>query len=342
VIAAVSALLALATLAAAEAPPPAAVMIQRADDDEEVVLEASLRLKSELAVAGYTGQIVACTIDPAKGPVDCPQKEAQDSISLTRVEGASSIFATSVLPGGRRWQRWLRVPDADGGNDATLLAVRAVELLKDVQLHLATSNVDPEEPTPLEPFAQAPPPRPSGWVFAAGFSALTTPWRTQVPFFPVLGANLGAGRLLGSRMLVMIQACGPYLTYLPIATESSQPGPQDRPFFQVQALASARASWSSPRTGPFAAMRLGLRFMHVQLGAANLNGPSDSAVLAMAGVGVGWALPLSRRVFTSLEVHLDISPSVQVVDNTQPTPIVLDATGPWSGGLELTLAIAEP
>ena len=341
-IAAVSALLALAALAAAEAPPATAVSIQRADDDEDLVLEASLRLKSELAVAGYTGQIVACTIDPIRGPVDCPQKEAQDSISLTRGEGASSIFATSVLPGGRRWQRWLRVADADGGNDATLVAVRAVELLKDVQLHLATSNIDPEEPRPLEPFAQAPPRRPPEWVFTAGFSALTMPWRTQVAFFPVLGANLGVGRLFGSRTSVMIEAGGPYLTYLPIATESPQPAPQDRPFFQVQALASARASWSSQRTGPFAAVRAGLRFMHVQLGAANLSGPSDSTVRAMAGVGIGWALPLGRRVFTSLEVHLDLSPTIQIVDNTQPTPMVVDTTGPWSGGLELTVAIAEP
>jgi len=53
-------------------------------------------------------------------------------------------------------------------------------------------------------------------------------------------------------------------------------------------------------------------------------------------------LPLGRRVFTSLEVHLDLSPTIQIVDNTQPTPMVVDTTGPWSGGLELTVAIAEP
>jgi len=342
VIPAVSAFLALAALAA-DAPPAPAVSIQRADDDEDVILEASLRLKSELAAAGFTGQIVACSVDPIKGPIDCPLFGGQDGISLARVEGASSIFATSVLPGGRRWQRRLRVTDADGGNDATLLAVRAVELLRDVQLHLVTTpSNDPEEPIPLEPFAQAPPRRRSDWVFTAGLNVVTMPWTTQVRFVPVLGASLGAGRQFGSGTLVLLEASGPYLTYLPIAMQSTQATLQDRPLFQVQALATARASWSSLRSGPFAAIRTGLRFMHVQLGADNLRGPSDSTVRAMAGAGVGWALPLGRRVFGTLEAHLDISPSVQIVDNNETTQTVLDSTGIWSGGLELTLAIADP
>jgi hypothetical protein len=342
VISAVSAILALAALAAADTPPASVVSIQRGDDEEAVVLEASLRLRSELATAGFAGEIVACTVDPVKGPVDCPQKDGQDSIALARVEGASSIFATSVLPSGRRTQRRLRVLDADGGNDATLIAVRAVELLRDAQLHVAASENDSEEPTPLEPFAQVPPrPPPTHWAILAGIGALNVPWATQVPLFPVFGATLGIGRPLGSRAYVLLQASGPYLTYVPIALENFQYVPQDRALIQFPVLAMVRESWSSPRSGPFAAVRAGARIIHVQLGAPNLNGPSDTTIILQAGFGLGWAVPVGARMFVTLEAHLDISPTVQIVDNTRPTPIVMDETGIWSGGLELTVAI-EP
>lgn len=334
----ISAVLALVVLAAADAPPAPPVSIQRADDAPAVILEASLRLRSELAIAGYSGQIVACNVDPLRGPADCPQKETQDSISLVRLDQATSIFATSVQPGGRIWQRVLQVTDANGGSDASLLAVRAVELLRDVQIHLAASADDPEDPTPLEPFAQGPPARRSNpWALLAGASVLTIPWTTQVRFFPVFGANIGAGRPLGSHAYLALEAAGPYLTYLPIALDGIHPI-QDRPLYQFVGFISLRALWSSPESGPFAAIRTGLRLNYIQLGAPNLAGGSDAAVGAVVALGAGYTMPLTARLSATLEAHLDLSPTVEV-DDIQGHSLV--STGVWSGGLDLTVAIAD-
>jgi hypothetical protein len=334
----ISAVLALAVLAAADAPPGAPVSIQRADDAPAVIQEASLRLRSELAIAGYSGQIVACTVDAVRGPVDCPQKETQDSISLARLDQATSIFATSVQPGGRIWQRSLRVTDADGGSDASLLAVRAVELLRDVQIHLAASADDPEDPTPLEPFAQGPAARRGyGLALLAGISVMTIPWTTQVRFFPVFGANIGAGIPLGSRAYLVAEAAGPYLTYLPIALDGIHPI-QDRPLYQFVGFVSLRALWSSAQSGPFAAIRTGLRLNYIQLGAQNLLGGSDAKVGAVVAVGAGYTLPLTARLSATLEAHLDLSPTVEV-DDVNGNALV--STGVWSGGLDLTVAIGD-
>jgi hypothetical protein len=339
----IPALIALAVVAAAPAPSPApagaAVAIQRADDADPVVLAAGLRMRSELAAAGYTGQIVPCTVDPRNGPVDCPQSDALDSISLARAGDATSIFAASVLPNGRRSWRRLQVTDADGGSDPALVAVRAVELLRDVQVQLAASAaLDPEDPTPLEPFAQPPPHPPNEWRLLAGVSMLIAPWSTQSALFPVFGGSLGAGRSLGSRAALLLQAAGPFICGLPIAADSSAI-PADRLLFEVLGLVSLRVGLRSSGSGPFAAARAGARYFNVRLGASNLNGSSASTIAPLAGGGVGYTFAWSPRLFASLEAHVDVSAPVQVVDaGNQP----LVHTDRLFWGLDLTTAIALP
>jgi len=84
------------------------------------------------------------------------------------------------------------------------------------------------------------------------------------------------------------------------------------------------------------------RFMNIRLGASNLKGSSDSALVPVAGVGAGYAfrIPGTERLVASLEAHVDVSTFVvQVVDSGDN---VLVQTGYVFWGLELTTAIALP
>ncbi len=341
----IAAVIALAVLAAAPEPAPAPapppVVVQRADDADPIVLAAALRVRSELAVAGYSGSIVACTVDPQTGPVDCPDTDTPDTVSLARTGEVTSIFAASTLPAGRRSRRRLRVSDADGGFDPALVAVRAVELLRDVQVQLAAAAADdPEDPTPLEPFAQPPPRGPTPWRLLAGASMLMVPWSSQSPFFPVFGGSLGAGRPLESRLYLLFQAAGPYITYLPIADDNGNPR-ADRLLFQVLVLASLRFGFWSGVDGPFIAARAGARYNNIRLNASNLAGSSDSGIRPTGGVGVGYTFPIpwTSRLFASVEAHVDIWTPVQILD-TNEQPLV--STGYLFWGLDLTTAIALP
>ena len=50
----------------------------------------------------------------------------------------------------------MHVEANEGGGDATLLAVRAVELLRDLQLEVAQVAEDDEDPKPLELYNEPP------------------------------------------------------------------------------------------------------------------------------------------------------------------------------------------
>src|SRR6185312_13950442 len=135
----------LALLLAAAGPgtalPPGSpvVSIDRPAQADAILAEASLRLRAELAASGYDSRIVSCDVDPLAGPADCPRDETVASISLARAADATSIFVSSKLKSGLELRRQVRVRNDDGGSDATLLAVRAVELLRDLQVTVATT-----------------------------------------------------------------------------------------------------------------------------------------------------------------------------------------------------------
>src|SRR5947209_7199654 len=81
-----------------------------------------------------------------------------------------------------------RVQAEDGGGDATLLAVRAVELLRDLQLEVAQVADDDEDPTPLEPFSGGAGSTGSRWYLWGGGAVLLVPWTTSSSFDVAPGA----------------------------------------------------------------------------------------------------------------------------------------------------------
>jgi hypothetical protein len=326
---------------AAEPAPGPPISIQHAVDADDVVREASLRLRSELAVAGYSGQIVTCAIDPVNGPAAaCPQQEKQDSISLTRNSGTTFIFATWALPKGHTSRRRLHVDDADGGTDSTLIAVRAFELLRDVQVQVAVAAVQDSEAPPVVELSKegspVPPPRRlSLWQVQAGGTMVWESWTARQANEPILGIQIGASRRIRPQLAAIAQVAG-YKTSLTIAdTNGSGSSRFGKSVYQVLGTVGLKASLWTSGLGPFVAFRGGINFMHIDLNADNLGGGSANPVMPMGSLGLGYSVAMSRRLTLNIEGHFDVSQPVEIADTIEADPPA-QQTGRLFGGIDVT------
>ncbi len=326
--------------AAGEAPAAAPVVtIDRAADADPVVTEASLRLRAELTTAGFGSRVVICDVDPLAGPADCPRDETLASISLARAGEVTSIFVSSRLKNGLELRRHVRVRAIDGGGDATLLAVRAVELLRDLQVEVAaTAAEDPEDPKPLEFEPPAPPPRPPprGYLVAGG-SALFIPWAGKSTLDSSFGGLLGLGVRYRRRLLAVLEAAGPFANSLAIASPTGGPPFSDRALDQATARLSVRVGLKSGVDGPFAAPFAGVSYMHLQLGAPNLNGTTGEGFSPLLGVGVGETLRIMTSWLVTAELSVIDAPDIQAWDATGK--VLLTHSGHWWTAFNLTAAL---
>ncbi len=295
---------------------PPVVAIDRAADADPVITEASLRLRAELATAGFGSRIVTCDVDPLAGPADCPREETLASISLARAGDITSIFVSSRLKNGLELRRQVRVQPDDGGGDARLLAVRAVELLRDLQVEVAATAVDdPEDPKPLEPFEQpAAAPAPARWHLLAGATTLMIPWSGKSTFDPAFGLLIGLAVRYGQHLLAVVDAAGPFVNSLPIASQTGRAPFTGRALDQAVARVSLRVGRKSGVEGLYAAPFLGLSYMHLQLGAPNLNGSSGQPVSPLAGLGIGETLRIRTSWLVTAELSLIDAPDLQAMD----------------------------
>ncbi len=255
------------------------VSIDWPTDADAVLTETSLRIKAELAAAGTASRIALCAVDPLAGPADCPRDGTAASVSLARSADVTSIFVTSKLKSGLELRRQVRVTDAEGGADATLLAVRAVELLRDLKVEVAVSSAgqgqDSEDPKPLEPFAQKELQQARGaprWHLLVGGSTLMIPWTNQPTFAPAVGALVGLGARLSQHVLLVVEASGPFATSLLIRGRSERPITPIASSIRGSRGLSVRFGRRSAVEGVFGAPMVGLNYMHLQLDAPNLNG----------------------------------------------------------------------
>ena len=67
---------------AADAAGRATDLAARAADADPVLQETTLRLRPELAAAGYGSQLATCAVDPVAGPAACPRDTTLATISL--------------------------------------------------------------------------------------------------------------------------------------------------------------------------------------------------------------------------------------------------------------------
>ncbi len=340
------ALLAAALLAAGGSPLDAAaphgptVMIERPADADPVLQETTLRLRRELAAAGHDSEVATCPVDLFAGAGACPRDETRAAISLARAAGATAIFVTSRLKNGRELRRQMRVQDQDGGADATLLAVRAVELLRDVQVEVAQVTGDDEDPRPLELYKDGAPPQPLRWYLWAGGSVSFIPWTTSHAIGPATGFQVGVGVQVNEQVMVVLDAAGPFAESLPIGSPTVTGGLYaDRSVYDVVARLALRVGTRSAAAGMFSKVFVGLSYVYADVDPSISNISSRSAVAPMVGGGPGYTLQVTRTVLASIDLEVVAVPNLRIESQRKE---VLAESGSFRAFLNLTAAVRLP
>jgi hypothetical protein len=218
------------------------------------------------------------------------------------------IDVRAYLPDGFELSRHVRVLDRDGGQDPTVLAVRAVELLRDLRLNAQRRApawpprraVDGEEPKiPL------PPPPPPRWRLSMGVAVLQAPPTDYPGFGPSLGATLRAGAILSPRLV----------TILTIGTDDGQAT-------LLQELATLELRYRVPAqpVQPFVAVLTGVNYLREHLtgqAVTALQTPAlSTAWVPLFGAGAGVSYDFGQRFSVSAEADVFVTaPNILVEDD---------------------------
>jgi hypothetical protein len=103
--------------------PRVDVAVLRPAADDGVLVAAAARVRLELGASGFTSTLVETA-------GDAPQAR----LAFVREDGVATIDLLASLADGTPHHRRLGVPRAAGGDDAAVLALRAVELLRGMRL----------------------------------------------------------------------------------------------------------------------------------------------------------------------------------------------------------------
>lgn len=133
--------------------------------DDIVLAEAGSRIRSELTASRLTSYLTDCSLSvnwdlavcgnevhlsretanpeaTARG-LSPPSERPSVVISLTRPRGYASIRANLLLDDGSTMLRLIHVTSSEGGDDPSVLAVRAVEMVRDLRLTADRRNSEP-------------------------------------------------------------------------------------------------------------------------------------------------------------------------------------------------------
>jgi hypothetical protein len=186
---------------------------------DRVLTEAGSRIRSELDAAGLSHRSAATAATCGAGEVDsdgCSESaSAAAAIALSREDGLATIRVVATLPDGYELRRDVRVPPEAGGDDPAVLAVRAVELLRDIYLDVPRAVAPRQEPAPPraeEPaavaVAPAPPPAQPVREVRASFAAVVLVGRKGLG--PAVAPGLEMGMTLGHGLTAIAAAAGPF------------------------------------------------------------------------------------------------------------------------------------
>ena len=308
------------TPAAETAPSSNSIVAVRRPPPGDIVLtEAGSRLRSELAAMGLEGQFVDCP-PTETDPGSCPDAEATTSISLARRDdGIVEIGVRTILPDGLELSRHVRVLAHDGGDDPAVLAVRAVELLRD--LRLTGQRPAPRRPTgpawddeePKIPAPPPPPPVPPRWRLSTGGAVLASPASNQPGVGPALGVVIRAGTVVGPRLLVFASFAGPFNTSLS-APNTSDPQMTGR-LLQALATLELRFKFTTGPVEPFVAALTGVNYLKTTFDT------TISAWVPMFGVGGGVSVSLWKPFYLCFDAEAFVTqPDMLVVTRDPQDP----------------------
>jgi hypothetical protein len=313
----------------ATAPSPNSIVaVRRPPPGDTVLEEAGSRLRSELAAMGLEGQFVDCP-PTENDTTDCPDVEATATISLARRDdGIVEIGVRTILPDGLELSRHVRVLGRDGGDDPAVLAVRAVELLRDLRLTgrrpaqrrpMGPARDDEEPKIPLPP---PPPPVPPRWHLSVGVAMLASPASNQTPGVgPALGVTIGAGAIIGPNLLVVASFAGPFDTSL----STRDPFVPATTVRLAQALATLELRFRL-MAGPletFGAVLTGVNYLKTAIDDDPASGsPSTtSAWVPMFGIGGGISSSFWRRFYVCVDAAVFVTQPDMLVNVRNQDPI---------------------
>ncbi len=291
------------------------VAVRRPPPGDAVLDEAGSRLRSELSAMGLEGRFVDCLPNATGDLGPCPDAAAPATISLTRDDGVVEIGVRTVLPDGLELSRHVRVLAPDGGEDPAVLAVRAVELLRDLRLTgqrpVRRRPTDPawdDEDPKLPP----PPPVPPRWHLSAGVALLASPRGDQPGVGPAFGPTIAAGVIAGPSLSIIASLAGPFDSSLgPINLRSAA---------LLQALATLELRFRVLRVGPlepFTSVLTGVNYLKANIPTNQVvdSIPSNtSAWVPLFGVSFGLTWRFRDRFYVAAEAAAFV---------TQPNMLVL-------------------
>lgn len=295
----------------APSPPVATagfVAVAAPAPDDRLLEESSSRVRSELAASGLDSRFVDCPRDAGGQPKDCASPDALATIVLAREDGLVAIRVHAVLPDGLELSRVVRVRTAEGSDDPAVLAIRAVELLRDVRLDMARSPPSPppalrrsgsrarDDEDPAS-FTIAPPPElpaPTWWL-SVGPAMLASAARGQPGLGPSIGVALGLDVGLLPRLSAIVTLAGPFNRAL---------GPYDlgqATLLQALAQIGLRYQFDVARLHPFAEVFVGVDYLSASITQRAVGSGSASTSVPLGGAGGGLSADFLRRFRATLE-----------------------------------------
>jgi hypothetical protein len=255
---------------------------------DRVLTEAGSRIRSELDAAGLSNRSATCAAGEL-GAEGCGEIAAAAAIALSREDGLATIRVVATLPDGYELRRDVRVPPEAGGDDPAVLAVRAVELLRDIYLDVPRAVVAPQDTPALRgapevaTVAVAPASSPSPAVRHLGLLLSAAMLAGRDGLGPSVAPLLQVSLTIGRGMSVTAAATGPFQS-----TEDGAAGSAR----STQALATAgmRYELGLYAVRPYLTLAGGLHYLRVtgrpQVGPDAANAPSALSPLVVGGGGV--------------------------------------------------------
>jgi hypothetical protein len=315
---------------AAPEPPRVEIAIIRPASDDEILKEAAARTGLELAAIGSPTTFV----DGVAGDGFAGR------IALVREDGVATIDLVGTLSDGAPLHRRVPVPASEGGDDPSVLAVRAVELLRGIRLATRVApppRAAPPEARPASDEVSAPAPR-SGEIFrlSVGVSALE---RNVTGPLATPGLLLSLSAAVMRHVAIVATLAGPFFTDL-------SPSPEGSAHVR-QALGAFGVRLDSSRERTSLHLLAATGFQHVAIDVDRRGIPagppppelhivtphSDWQPLVMLGAGVsGRVLPWLGLAFDAAAVMSP--PTLDVIVNgrtvgTVAGPSVLSSVSAW-------------
>jgi len=290
------------TGAVAAIPAMTKVTVVDPPADDRVLVEAGLRIRSELDAAGLSNRTVTCA--GGVGSVGCDATASAAAIALSRQDGLATIRVIATLPDGYELHRLIRVSGPAGGDDPSVIAVRAVELLRDIYLDIPREfpNRDQVKRQPTPPpavVAARPEDAPSDQLQLRIFlgAAMLSGQRGLGPAVAPVG---GIAVPIGRGLSLSATAAGPFDRLVGDAKTGTAT--------TRQALATfgARYELHFGRVSPFAALATGVHFVRLEgnpIQGMNQVALSESATAPLFAFGAGIAIWLRRWLAATAQME---------------------------------------